>query len=111
MATISQQSASHLWHASETNPQAATRLGEREREVLEVLWSEGSATVQQVADGLKTALAYTTVMTTLDRLYKKGLLQRSNKIEHLFTSLRSRRTTWNEDEQARWCIDCFPIRA
>jgi predicted transcriptional regulator len=79
MATISQQSASHLWHASETNPQAATRLGEREREVLEVLWSEGSATVQQVADGLKTALAYTTVMTTLDRLYKKGLLQRSKQ--------------------------------
>jgi predicted transcriptional regulator len=79
MATISQQSASRLWHASETNPQSATRLGEREREVLEVLWSEGRATVQQVADGLKTALAYTTVMTTLDRLYKKGLLQRSKQ--------------------------------
>jgi predicted transcriptional regulator len=79
MATISQQNASRLWHPSETNPQAATRLGDREREVLEVLWSEGSATVQQVADGLKTALAYTTVMTTLDRLYKKGLLQRSKQ--------------------------------
>src|ERR1700709_1551446 len=79
MATISHQSASHLWHASETNPHAATRLGQREREVLEVLWSEGSATVHQVADGLKTALAYTTVMTTLDRLYKKGLLQRSKQ--------------------------------
>ena len=52
------------------------RLGEREREVLEVLWAAGNATVQQVADSLKTALAYTTVMTTLDRLYKKGLLQR-----------------------------------
>ena len=79
MATISQQSASRLWHASETNPQAATRLGEREREVLEVLWTQGSATVQQVAKGLTTALAYTTVMTTLDRLYKKGLLQRSKQ--------------------------------
>jgi predicted transcriptional regulator len=77
MATISQQSASRFWLALETNPQAATRLGEREREVLEVLWDQGSATVQQVADGLKTALAYTIVMTTLDRLYKKGLLQRS----------------------------------
>jgi predicted transcriptional regulator len=79
MATISQQNAARLLHATETNPQAATRLGEREREVLEVLWIEGSATVQQVVEGLKTALAYTTVMTTLDRLYKKGLLQRSKR--------------------------------
>ena len=63
--------------------QAAPRLGEREREVLEVLWIEGSATVQQVANGLKTALAYTTVMTTLDRLYKKGLLQRK-KLDRAF---------------------------
>jgi predicted transcriptional regulator len=28
---------------------------------------------------LSTALAYTTVMTTLDRLFKKGLLQREKK--------------------------------
>jgi BlaI family transcriptional regulator, penicillinase repressor len=76
MATISSKGALRPWHAPEAKPQTATRLGEREREVLEVLWSEGSATVQQVADGLKTTLAYTTVMTTLDRLYKKGLLQR-----------------------------------
>jgi predicted transcriptional regulator len=79
MTTISHQSGAHLQHATATNPQAATRLGEREREVLEVLWTQGSATVQQVADGLKAALAYTTVMTTLDRLYKKGLLQRSKR--------------------------------
>jgi predicted transcriptional regulator len=79
MATISQQNTSRLWHASEGNPQAATRLGEREREVLEVLWIEGNATVQRVADCLQTALAYTTVMTTLDRLYKKGLLLRSKQ--------------------------------
>jgi len=79
MATISQQSRSRLWHPPEANPQTATRLGEREREVLEVLWRMGSATVHQVGDGLKTVLAYTTVMTTLDRLYKKGLLQRSKQ--------------------------------
>jgi predicted transcriptional regulator len=79
MATIPQQNAPSLHNATETNPQTAPRLGEREREVLEVLWTEGSATVQQVVKGLKTALAYTTVMTTLDRLYKKGLLQRSKR--------------------------------
>ncbi|MGH9607064.1 MAG: BlaI/MecI/CopY family transcriptional regulator [Terracidiphilus sp.] len=58
---------------------ASARLGEREREVLEVLWAEGSATVQQVAKNLKTDLAYTTVMTTLDRLYKKRLLLREKR--------------------------------
>jgi predicted transcriptional regulator len=79
MATVSPKNVVRLWHASEPKPQTATRLGEREREVLDVLWSEGSATVQQVADGLKTTLAYTTVMTTLDRLYKKGLLLRSKR--------------------------------
>ena len=59
--------------------QAAARPGEREREVLEVLWSEGSATVQRVAECLKTTLAYTTVMTTLDRLYKKRILLREKR--------------------------------
>jgi predicted transcriptional regulator len=54
-------------------------LGEREREVLEVVWSEGSATVQRVAECLKTTLAYTTVMTTLDRLYKKRVLAREKR--------------------------------
>jgi len=57
----------------------SVRLGEREREVLEVLWSEGSATVQQVTERLRTSLAYTTVMTTLDRLFKKGLLLREKR--------------------------------
>jgi predicted transcriptional regulator len=57
----------------------AGRLGEREREVLAVLWSEGSATVQQVTQRLQASLAYTTVMTTLDRLFKKGLLLREKR--------------------------------
>ncbi len=39
----------HLGTSLDTTPQAATRLGEREREVLEVLWNAGSATVHQVA--------------------------------------------------------------
>jgi len=59
--------------------QPALGLGRREREVLSVLRSQGNANVQQVAERLSTALAYTTVMTTLDRLFKKGLLQREKK--------------------------------
>ena len=52
------------------------RLGKREREVLEIVWADGSGTVQQVSRRLPISLAYTTVMTTLDRLFKKGLLHR-----------------------------------
>jgi predicted transcriptional regulator len=57
-------------------PSPATRLGPLEFELLQSLWARGSATVRELlADG-SIRLAYTTVMTTLDRLYKKELLDR-----------------------------------
>lgn len=43
---------------------------------MEVVWSHGDSSVRDVAEKLDRPLAYTTVMTTLDRLYKKGLLER-----------------------------------
>ena len=52
------------------------QLGPFERQLLEKLWVRESATVRDLlADGT-IRQAYTTVMTTLDRLYKKGLLDR-----------------------------------
>jgi predicted transcriptional regulator len=52
------------------------QLGPFEQQLLQELWSHGSATVRElIADG-QIHQAYTTVMTTLDRLYKKGLLDR-----------------------------------
>ena len=52
-------------------------LGPLEQRVLELLWrSSGPRTVREVQEGIGGALAYTTVMTTLDRLFKKGLLER-----------------------------------
>jgi predicted transcriptional regulator len=52
------------------------QLGPFEQQLLLKLWSQGSATVRELlADG-KIRQAYTTVMTTVDRLYKKGLLVR-----------------------------------
>jgi predicted transcriptional regulator len=67
-------------------------LGHREREVLAVLRGLGSATVQQVADRLNCGLAYTTVMTTLDRLFRKGLVQRKKKSRaFLYTATLSTR--------------------
>ena len=45
---------------------------------MEALWRLGPLVVRDVCARLTggPALAYTTVMTTLDRLYKKGLLKR-----------------------------------
>ena len=40
------------------------------------LWSRQTATVRELIEDGNTKQAYTTVMTTLDRLYKKGFLDR-----------------------------------
>ena len=55
-----------------------TRLGELERAVMDVLWDRAApATVREVADALSgRELAYTTVMTVLDRLAGKGMVER-----------------------------------
>jgi predicted transcriptional regulator len=54
-----------------------TQLGPLEQRLLQEVWARGSATVRELlADG-DLKIAYTTVMTTLDRLYKKHLLSRS----------------------------------
>ena len=53
-----------------------TQLGPLEQQLLESLWRRGSATVREVIEDGDLKLAYTTVMTTLDRLYKKNLLDR-----------------------------------
>jgi predicted transcriptional regulator len=53
---------------------AKVRLGPLERKILEEVWSRKSVTVRELVEDGKIQLAYTTVMTTLDRLFKKGLL-------------------------------------
>jgi predicted transcriptional regulator len=47
-----------------------------ERTLLQLLWTCGNATVRELLDTGALAGAYTTVMTTLDRMHKKGLLLR-----------------------------------
>jgi predicted transcriptional regulator len=44
-------------------------LGHLESRVMDVLWARGESSVRDVADQLERPLAYTTVMTTLDRLW------------------------------------------
>lgn len=54
----------------------ASRLGRLERQVMDVVWQNDRVSVRDVRSRLGRPVAYTTVMTTLDRLFKKGLLQR-----------------------------------
>ncbi|MDG4833353.1 BlaI/MecI/CopY family transcriptional regulator [Solwaraspora sp. WMMD1047] len=59
-----------------------TRLGDLERAVMDVLWdwpagTGAGVTVREVAEALPgRELAYTTVMTVLDRLAGKGMVER-----------------------------------
>lgn len=76
----------------------ASDLGHLECKVLEILWARGESNVRDVAERLGRPLAYTTVMTTLDRLFKKGLLER-RKVERAF--LYSPRFSRREWEQKR----------
>jgi predicted transcriptional regulator len=57
-------------------PSRRTQLGPLEEQLLQELWRRGNATVRELIDAGEIKLAYTTVMTTLDRLYKKQLLER-----------------------------------
>ena len=74
-----------------TDPLAAF-LGPLEIRVLECLWRRGAQTsVRELADDFPGS-AYTTLMTTLDRLFKKGLLDRGRRDRAFLYSARYRRT-------------------
>lgn len=58
-------------------PRRPAHLGPLEAQAMQVLWERpDELSVRDVHQGLGGELAYTTVMTTLDRLFKKGLLER-----------------------------------
>lgn len=63
------------WSGAPKDP-VETALGTLERDVMDVLWARADLSVRDVQDQLNRPIAYTTVMTTLDRLFKKGLLER-----------------------------------
>lgn len=51
-------------------------LGKLERETMDEVWKRKEVSVRTLELAFGERIAYTTVMTTLDRLYKKGLLKR-----------------------------------
>ena len=62
-------------------------LGMQQRRMLEIIWERGGATVQEVLDAMNASgnspsLAYTTVLTTMQKLEKNGWLTHSQGGEH-----------------------------
>ena len=56
---------------------AGFALGKLERQVLEEIWHFGAeVSVRDIFRAFEERIAYTTLMTTLDRLFKKNLLER-----------------------------------
>ena len=55
---------------------ALMALGPLERQALEEIWRRGETSVREIYVSFEERIAYTTLMTTLDRLYKKRLLSR-----------------------------------
>src|SRR4029078_3557208 len=55
---------------------ACFALGKLERQVLEKAWRLGEVSVRDIYRAFDEKVAYTTLMTTLDRLFKKNLLER-----------------------------------
>ncbi|HUL77599.1 MAG TPA: BlaI/MecI/CopY family transcriptional regulator [Vicinamibacteria bacterium] len=51
-------------------------LGRLEQRVMAALWRGGERSVRDVQEAFAGELAYTTLMTTMDRLFRKGLLAR-----------------------------------
>lgn len=54
-------------------------LGERELDVMAVLWEIGSGTVTEVRERLETPLAYTSVLTMLRNLEAKRFVRREEE--------------------------------
>lgn len=63
-------------------------LGKLEREVMELSWRKGEISVRDVYLAFEERIAYTTLMTTLQRLHKKGVLDRRKQGRAFFYAPR-----------------------
>ena len=92
----------------------APMLGPLELELMQILWSQGESNVREVVRRLERSLAYTTVMTTLDRLYKKGFLDRRMPDRAFVYSPKFSQDEWErqraESVVAGWLAGSRPSR-
>jgi BlaI family transcriptional regulator, penicillinase repressor len=68
-----------------------TEMGDLEREVMELVWTSGMVTAENVREGLAKPLKESTVRTVLKRLEDKGLVKHSVRGRtYLFEAVESR---------------------
>lgn len=77
-------------------------FGHLESTVMEILWARGESSVHDVIESLRRPLAYTTVMTTLDRLFKKGVLNRRKPERAFLYAPRLSRPEWERTRADEW---------
>ena len=65
-----------FWGFKSSQQMLENTLGSLEREVMAVVWNHDEISVRDACARLGSSVAYTTVMTTMDRLFKKRLLAR-----------------------------------
>lgn len=67
-----------MWLKRKSGAQQAPveQLGALESELMDRIWARGETSVRDLHEEIGSRLAYTTIMTTMDRLFKKGLLER-----------------------------------
>ena len=65
-----------FWGFKSSHEMLENSLGALERDVMAIAWDRGEISVRDACAQLGSSVAYTTVMTTMDRLFKKGLLTR-----------------------------------
>jgi predicted transcriptional regulator len=63
-------------------------LGKLERETMDEVWRQKEVSVRAVELAFGERVAYTTIMTTLDRLFKKGFLDRRKEGRAFYYSAR-----------------------
>lgn len=74
----------------------AAPLGPLEQQVHHAVWALGSATVREVIQDRKIWQTYSTILTTMDRLFRKGLLERVQEGKAFRYSAR-----WSPEELER----------
>jgi predicted transcriptional regulator len=65
-----------FWGFRSSSELLESSLGALERQVMALVWKEGEISVRDAVDLMGSGVAYTTIMTTMDRLFRKGLLAR-----------------------------------
>ena len=88
---------------------AMQSLGPLEITIMEILWKRGESNVRDVVDRLDRPLAYTTVMTTLDRLFKKGILERRKEDRAFLYSPALNRAEWESKRAGDFVADFLSV--